>query len=447
MMEAVRQVNPDIFINITVGTWLSPWWLLYADCVWMQGEDYAYAEDVPSLNPRDKAITYRDAVLWGNFGKQDLLFPVSSMMTHGIIKGRLNMLGGREESFESFTNEVVMYFGRGVMMWELYVSPEVLSREEWQTIASCVNWGRRRRRILTDTRMIGGNPLKREPYGYVHSDGTRGIVVMRNPSVHRARLGFSLESDLEFDGTGRVWRAARVYPYRSLSDRTYRYRDTVNLDLAGYEVAVVDIVPDSEIVRGTPLGVRYTDVGDTVKVFGPSATERNVHVVGGASPVRVRFDGSAQIAEVKRDRLSTTVTGASVISATVTVPEGRNDVVYALLLEPARRLEGGNPLTVAATADGAAVRWKIEQEGGKWFWVLVPMKPGVHRLEVSLSAASPLSGRAETWLFEEVPLGSAVLSVAGAPAPPSPLPLPYPSTVEKRSRRLGEYALNPGGRP
>ena len=65
--------------------------------------------------------------------------PVSGLMIHGIIKGRLNFLGGKDESLDSFTNEVMMYFGRGVMMWELYVSPDLLSDNEWNAIASLLN--------------------------------------------------------------------------------------------------------------------------------------------------------------------------------------------------------------------------------------------------------------------------------------------------------------------
>ncbi len=61
----------------------------------MQGQDYGYAEDVPCINERDKAITYKDGVLWDDLQKQHLLFPMSSIMTHGIIKGKLNFLGGK----------------------------------------------------------------------------------------------------------------------------------------------------------------------------------------------------------------------------------------------------------------------------------------------------------------------------------------------------------------
>ena len=181
MMDSVRKINPNIFLNITSGTWLSPWWLKYADCIWMQGADYAYAEDVPCINDRDKAISYKDEVLWDDYNNQHLLFPMSSIMTHGIIKGRLNLLGGKDESLESFSNEVMMYFGRGVMMWELYLSPELLLDNEWNAIASSVNWAKANKEVLEKTKMILGDPLKLEPYGYFHIVKEKGIILLRNP--------------------------------------------------------------------------------------------------------------------------------------------------------------------------------------------------------------------------------------------------------------------------
>ncbi len=35
--RAVRAVNPKAYLNITSGTWLSPWWVKYANQIWMQG--------------------------------------------------------------------------------------------------------------------------------------------------------------------------------------------------------------------------------------------------------------------------------------------------------------------------------------------------------------------------------------------------------------------------
>ncbi len=91
-----------------------------------------------------------------------------------LLKGRLNFLGGNDESLHSFSNEVMMYFGRGVMMWELYVSPELLSNSEWEAIASAIKWAKENKEVLTKTKMILGDPLKREPYGYTHFTEDKG---------------------------------------------------------------------------------------------------------------------------------------------------------------------------------------------------------------------------------------------------------------------------------
>jgi len=93
LCRSVRSENPDIFLNITSGTWLSPWWMKYANTIWMQGHDYGYS-NVPSISRRDRAITYRDYILFEDYGKNDFWFPIANLMTHGIIKGHLQKLGG-----------------------------------------------------------------------------------------------------------------------------------------------------------------------------------------------------------------------------------------------------------------------------------------------------------------------------------------------------------------
>ncbi|MBT3750299.1 MAG: hypothetical protein HOG34_15060, partial [Bacteroidetes bacterium] len=34
LIKNLRKQNPEVFINITVGSWPSPFWLQYADCTW-----------------------------------------------------------------------------------------------------------------------------------------------------------------------------------------------------------------------------------------------------------------------------------------------------------------------------------------------------------------------------------------------------------------------------
>ncbi|MEN6535599.1 MAG: hypothetical protein ABFD89_18190, partial [Bryobacteraceae bacterium] len=134
LLQAIRAADPDVFLNITTSNWLSPWWLMYADVVFMGGHDYGFLTDVPTVSERQKAITYRDSVLYDDFTRNAYQFPQSSIMTIGIIKGLLGDEGGKGESLDDWTHNAVMNFSRGSMLTELYISPSMLSKAEWERL-------------------------------------------------------------------------------------------------------------------------------------------------------------------------------------------------------------------------------------------------------------------------------------------------------------------------
>jgi hypothetical protein len=417
MMSAVREVNPDIFINITVGSWLSPWWLMYADCVWMQGEDYAYAEEVPSMTPRDKAITYRDAVLWGDFQKQRLIFPVASMMTHGIIKGQLNLLGGKNESLESFSNEVMMYFGRGVMMWELYVSPDVLSPSEWNAIASSVKWAEGNKDVLSRTSMILGNPLLREPYGYAHITPAKGILLLRNPHVDPANVSVMLSDTLgDLDPNARY--AFRVtYPYSMIYPGSYMQGQMVKVLLEGYEVLVGELVREGEVPASIPRGVRYHVAPGSLTFFEGAATGASVKVEQGAltsSPGR----GIHQ-------------------SLTVTVPAGLEHPRFGILYEPAARMAEKQAPRFMVKVNGVERTPVIEQEGGRWFWVMTDLEKGTSSMEYSITAAGSCAGSVDLRFFADERLAPRVVKADVT----EKFPLPRPYEGRKVQQQLGKHIV------
>ena len=104
--------------------------------------DYGFAGD-PSMYQRDASITYKDMVLYDNFITKDLWFPVSNLMTHGIIKAKLEDVGGRVDPLYKFTDDVVFYLSRGVTMYELYISPSVMNRDEWYALSQSIKLGTR----------------------------------------------------------------------------------------------------------------------------------------------------------------------------------------------------------------------------------------------------------------------------------------------------------------
>ncbi|MGB7331358.1 MAG: enterotoxin, partial [Terriglobales bacterium] len=77
-----REEKPDLFVNLTTGTYPSPFWLRYADSIWRGGDDHSFA-GVGSW--RERWITYRDAQTYRNVVQGGPLFPLNSLMLHGLI--------------------------------------------------------------------------------------------------------------------------------------------------------------------------------------------------------------------------------------------------------------------------------------------------------------------------------------------------------------------------
>ncbi|SQA97817.1 Uncharacterised protein [Cedecea neteri] len=82
LIKNMRAANKDLFINLTTGTNASPSWLFYADSIWRQGDDInVYGKG----SPVQQWITYRDAETYRSIVRKGPLFPINSLMYHGIV--------------------------------------------------------------------------------------------------------------------------------------------------------------------------------------------------------------------------------------------------------------------------------------------------------------------------------------------------------------------------
>lgn len=173
-----RAVKPDIFVNLTTGTYPSPFWLRYADSIWRGGDD----DNFTGVGPwREKWITYRDAATYANTVKKGPLFPVNSLMLHGIIYAK-QAEHLTDDPTHAFVHEVHDYFGGGTQLQELYITHPLLSDENWDTLAEAAKWSRSNASTLVDTHWIGGDPAKLEVYGWAAWSPEKGIITLRNPS-------------------------------------------------------------------------------------------------------------------------------------------------------------------------------------------------------------------------------------------------------------------------
>ena len=178
LIERLRQQEPAIFINLTTGTWPSPFWLRYADSIWRNGDDHSF-DGVGSW--RQKWITYRDEQTYRNVVEGGPLYPLNSLMLHGIIYAeRAKNLNTDPDG--DFTDEVHDYFGTGTQLQEMYITPSLLSEVNWNVLAESARWSRANAAVLKDTHWIGGDPGKLEVYGWASWTPEKGIVVLRNPS-------------------------------------------------------------------------------------------------------------------------------------------------------------------------------------------------------------------------------------------------------------------------
>jgi len=204
LIGRLRERDPDIFINLTTGTKPSPFWLRYADSIWRGGDDHSF-DGVGSW--RQKWITYRDEQTYQNIVQGGPLYPLNSLMLHGIIYAQ-KAKNLDTDPGDDFRDEVRDYFGEGTQLEELYVTPGLLTQKNWDDLAEAAKWSRENASLMKDTHWIGGDPAKLEVYGWAAWTPEKGIVVLRNPSDKAQEFSLDVEKAFELPaGAARVYRA------------------------------------------------------------------------------------------------------------------------------------------------------------------------------------------------------------------------------------------------
>ncbi len=459
LCQSVRGANKDIFLNVTSGTWLSPWWMKYANTIWMQGSDYGYA-NVPSISRRDRAITYRDFVLFEDLRKKEFWFPVANLMTHGVIKGHLQMLGGEREPLDKFTDNALLYLARGIAMWELYISPDLLTDDEWDALAASIRWAKDRFPILSATEMVGGDPGELMAYGYVHFKGKRGIVAARNPFIEPQTLGVELAPWLGLDPRATKLVVERVYPTRWISPELKAAGSELEILLQGYEAAVYEIYPLDEAAEPLLAGVIFDAVpkgraGYALKIYerGEDGRLLNPEKIRAASvggqkvkPSEVKIQAEKMAEPLSNISVSTSSEGSK-LDISFSLLEPAVEAFLAVLLEPSGESIDAEDPAVTIDLDGQPVEGLAENQKGRWAWYTMKVLPGSHVSQFQIAPAQNAkewTGKASVWLVctqkpkaIEVSFGLAQKIAKKRPMPPKP----WPEGTTRRTIKLGEAKI------
>jgi hypothetical protein len=239
----LRAVNPVIFINTTVDTWQSPFWLNHVDCTWRGGQDMGY---IGKGCNREKWLTYRDGVSWKAIKDSGFAYPLNALMNHGIVYSDghpfpKKALAGSKD----LRNEVRSYFGGGYALQELYINPHILEKAHWDAIAEGALWAEKRAAILVDSHFIGGDPNNLEVYGFAAWQNNNGTITLRNPNDVPQTYNLNIASAFELPQDAiRGYRLKSPYPDQRINEIDATSKASVDIELKPFEVLVFDAYPN-----------------------------------------------------------------------------------------------------------------------------------------------------------------------------------------------------------
>lgn len=255
ILLATKKQNPQIYQNLTNWIWFSPWWLQYADYLWMLAGDDGTNGNWPEISTRAMASTDRDTYIWRMFGnpKDRPLVPISRLMTHGIIKTSTGRLQSKEDNIQDWAEYVLMYYGRGTLLKEWYVSPSVMKPEEWKALCTVDGWAKKHIAALNNTIFVGGRSDEGNAYGYIGWDGDKGVLVARNPQASPQKLIIPFDKSIDFKGTPGSYKANVVFPYQDEYPATFISGKNMEIDIPGYATVALEFEKGRSTKKFTPM--------------------------------------------------------------------------------------------------------------------------------------------------------------------------------------------------
>lgn len=190
LIDRLRRLRPDVFVNATVGTWPSPYWLFHSDTVWRGGEDVAYCGEGTK---RQQWITYRDALGYGIRTRRGPLYPFNSLKFQSVMCAKLSLAKALGADLRDLVDDIHMAAASGTQLQEFFVSAPMLTPAAWDAAAESIAWVQKNADVLADSHGIGGNPAQGEVYGFASWSPRMGIVALRNPTGRPARYALDLQ--------------------------------------------------------------------------------------------------------------------------------------------------------------------------------------------------------------------------------------------------------------
>ena len=230
IFQKMAAVNPDVYIVISNGAYLSPWWLMHTDSIWMIN-----AGDAAGGSSRTQELVYRDDRYHEIYAKEKTQFPMHALFNHEPKKTKTG------ESQDVFRKYLYMNISRGTGFIELYIKPRVLKEHDWDVLAEGLHWSYHVFPTFKRSRMHGGSPKAGEVYGYTAWTKERGYVSIHNPSGNEKPYQFTLDRTFGLlPDSGTYLLSSPMDDCVKDLEKEYAYGSTVSLKLQPREIRILN---------------------------------------------------------------------------------------------------------------------------------------------------------------------------------------------------------------
>ena len=435
LLANIKNLQPNAFIDLTTGIWLSPWWLQYADAVWGEVYDGPPAAIVPTPNSGYGKFTTRD-ILIHKRKKENPAFPIES----------LEHLGTFTPDYDTMHDEIMSILGRGSRLLTFYLDPNELLRTEkdWKFLAKAITWGRQNASVTGNIKLIDGDILNHEPYGYMRHHKNKGIISISNPFIAPKSISIAMKdlmgeaSDNHYSEKDQFY-AEVVYPYHEVLDFDLDYNKSIDIQLEGYETLIIEVKPfdeDMDIIAGG----RYQYVENSngtkdIEVFGKAGTKKEFILKSKGKKdkeVIIQFEGKKEDAKVREAQMVLKlVDGENIMegSCKIEVPKG-TDASMHILFEPIA--PSGYVPNCKIKVNGKVVETKINRAPlvlphmrvfdevpiSDWSFISFKIPAGNNNIEIMIDAedgvSSQFKAKVGSWLWMEHALLKKNLNIKSA---------------------------------
>ena len=279
--------------------------------------------------------------------------------------------------------------------------------------------------------MILGNPLKREVYGYLHLRKEKGILLLRNPGVAKRKVSITLTPDLGDINPSTEYYLKVIYPYNLILPKPVKMNQKLSIELDGYEVLSAELIPADKIDKKLPVGIKYSLDNGNIIVYGTPGKKETIESVGKKKLGEVHFGNKKTDIKYERESLVKNDGLEFVSHVKVNVPGFYKNAKFGFLLESNKKLQKDLKPGFEIKVNGVTKELRIEEEHGKWFWVMADLTPGKNNIVYRIKFKEKEKGKISSWIISDKELvGKKIENVSVSDNEILPAK-PYPANIQK----------------